>query len=114
IQACKRRSNCTAVVGGSIHRAATKISTASDQRSATPMTNHLAKDRRTPFRSEFLVWMSGFSVTFQNNRLGSIDIVLDKSRQLSSSLLFREGFCRELRAHLGASRACNAFPPVSN
>jgi len=56
------------------------------------MTNHLAKDRRTPFRSEFLVWMCGFSVTFQNNRLGSIDIVLDKSRQLCSEPTFPRRF----------------------
>ena len=56
------------------------------------MTNHLTKDRREPFRSEFLLWMSGFSVTFQNNRLGSIDIVSDKSRQLCTEPTFPRRF----------------------
>ena len=56
------------------------------------MTNHLTKDRREPFRSEFLVWASGFSVTFQNNRLGSIDIVPDKSRQLCTEPTFPRRF----------------------
>jgi hypothetical protein len=68
---------CTAVVGGLIHRAATRISTARDQRSATPMRNHLRKDRRELFRggaSRVVSGVvSGFSVTFQNNRLGLID-----------------------------------------
>src|ERR1700726_885897 len=65
---------CTAVVGGSIHRAATRISTASDQRSATPMRNHRTKDRRVPFRSGVFEGISGFSITLQNNRLGWIEI----------------------------------------
>src|ERR1700746_3777178 len=59
---------CTAVVGGSIHRAATRGSTASDQRSATPIRNHPSKRRREPFRPGALVLVSGFSVTLQNNR----------------------------------------------
>jgi hypothetical protein len=45
-------------------------STASDQRSATPTTHHRTKDRRKPFRSGVLGCVYGFSVTFQNNRLG--------------------------------------------
>src|SRR5580700_11279150 len=65
---------CTAVIGGSIHRAATRISTASDQRSAAPMKNHRTKDRRKPFRGGVSGSMSGFSVTLQNSRLGWIDI----------------------------------------
>src|SRR5579872_775797 len=57
----------TAVVGGLIHRAATRISTASDQRSATPRRNRRTKDRRKPFRRGILECMVGLSVTFQNN-----------------------------------------------
>src|SRR5208282_4299235 len=69
---------CTTVVGGSIHRAATRINTASDQRSATPTRNHRTKDRRAPVRRGVLGCVSGFSVTLQNNRLGWIDIVPGK------------------------------------
>src|ERR1700752_3740200 len=69
---------CTAVVGGSIQRAATRISTAIDQRSATPMRKHRTKDRRE-LRSGVLGCVSEFPATFQNNRLGWIDIVPDKS-----------------------------------
>src|ERR1035438_6705659 len=49
---------CTAVVGGSIHRAATRISEASDQRSTTPMTSHRIKDRRKPVQSGVLPYVS--------------------------------------------------------
>ena len=67
---------CTAVVGGSIHRAATSSSAASSQRDATPMPIHRAKDRRgdrsSPFRNAVLGCISGLSVTSQNNRLGRI------------------------------------------
>src|SRR5580693_46105 len=61
---------CTAVVGGSIHRAATRISAASDQRSTTPMTSHRIKDRRKPVPSGVLVCVFGIAVTFRNNSLG--------------------------------------------
>src|SRR5271167_2297395 len=61
---------CTAVVGGSIHRAAPRISAANDQRSTTPMTSHRMKDRRKPVRSGVLVCVFGIAVTFQNNSLG--------------------------------------------
>src|ERR1700747_1580800 len=46
-------------VGGSIHRAATRISTASHQSSTTPMTNHRKKDRREPFGGLLWVCVSG-------------------------------------------------------
>ena len=59
---------CTAVIGGLVHRAASRISTPSSQRSATPRRNHRTKDRRKPFRSAVLGRLPGFSVTFQNNR----------------------------------------------
>src|SRR5277367_1670612 len=72
---------CTAVVGGSIHRAATSISTASDQRSATPIRNHRTKDRRDPFQCQVFGSASGFSVTPQNNRLRRSAIAPDKSRR---------------------------------
>src|ERR1700733_8854562 len=58
---------CTAVDGGSIHRAARRLSAASDQRSTTPMASHRTKDRRKPLRRGVLGFVSGFSVTFQNN-----------------------------------------------
>ena len=61
---------CTTVVGGSIHRAARRISAANDQTSATPMTSLRTEDRRKPLRSRVLEGgASGFSVTFQNNSL---------------------------------------------
>ena len=63
---------CTAVVGGSIHRAATRISAASDQTSTTPITSHRTKDRRKPLRNGVLGCVSRFSVTFQNTSLGSV------------------------------------------
>src|ERR1700733_2524440 len=53
---------CTAVVGGSIHRAARRINEASDQASTTPMTSHRTKDRRKPLRSGTLGRVSGFSL----------------------------------------------------
>src|SRR5450755_3291040 len=59
---------CTAVVGGSIHRTARRISAASDQTSTTPITSHGTKDRRKLLRSEVLGRVSGFSVTSQNTR----------------------------------------------
>jgi hypothetical protein len=68
---------CTAVVGGSIQRAATRISTASDQRNATPMSSHRTTDRSEPLRSG-VGCVSGFSATFQNNRLDRIDLVPDE------------------------------------
>src|SRR5208337_4312752 len=61
---------CTAVVGGSIHRVATRISAASDQRSTTPMTSHRIKDRRKSVRSGVLVSVFGIAITFQTNSLG--------------------------------------------
>src|SRR5260370_32681196 len=60
---------CTAVDGGSIHRAARRISAASHQTSTTPITSHRTKDRRKPLRSGVLGYVSGFSVTFQNTSL---------------------------------------------
>jgi hypothetical protein len=91
---------CTAVVGGSIHRAATRVSAASDQRSTTPTRNHRMNNRRENFRcgawdSESSAGLpstcagrssacsfegvSGFSVTPQNNRLPCFDIAPDYS-----------------------------------
>src|SRR5450755_1986139 len=61
---------CTAVDGGSIHRAARSTSAASDQISSTPIASLLAKDRRKLLRIGVLGSASGFSVTFQNNSLG--------------------------------------------
>src|ERR1700676_1362046 len=80
---------CTAVVGGSIHRAATRISAASDQRSTTPMTSHRIKDRRKPVRSGVLVCVFGIAVTFQNDSLGGRSEMTAKTRVRVSSLVIR-------------------------
>src|SRR5579872_2000665 len=62
---------CTAVDGGSIHRAAIRISEASDQISTAPITSHRTKHHRKPLR-RVLGCVSGFSVTFQNTSSGSV------------------------------------------
>src|ERR1039458_9080608 len=83
---------CTAVVGGSIHRAARSISAASDQTSTTPMATHRAKnrtgDRRKRSRSDVLGCGSGLSVTFQNNGLGWV---------IAYGLILRTGQSHEQR-----------------
>src|SRR5215469_2514949 len=58
---------CTAVVGGSIQRAATRISTVSDHSSSSPMTSQLATDRRKLVRGRILASGIGAEVTVQNN-----------------------------------------------
>src|ERR1035437_6117356 len=58
---------CTAVVGGSIHRAATRVRAQSDQRNTTPPTSHRTKDRRKLFPSGVSVCVFGIAVTFQND-----------------------------------------------
>jgi hypothetical protein len=70
---------CTAVVGGSIHRAATRVSAASDQRSATARRNHRTKERRELLRSGVLEGVYGVVVTFQDNRPGRA-VALDLAR----------------------------------
>src|SRR6202021_3117479 len=77
----------TAVVDGSIQRAATSISAASDQSSTTPMISQRINDRRNPVRTGvcvivfvaagvapvgaalagFVMSVSGMAVTSQNN-----------------------------------------------
>src|SRR5882757_3346018 len=76
---------CTAVVGGSTHRAARRISAERDQRSTTPMTSHRIKDRRKPVRSGGWVGvsgigLSGMAVTFQNNSLSGLPLMDDLVR----------------------------------
>src|SRR5258708_6009115 len=71
---------CTAVVGGSTHRAARRISAERNQRSTTPMTSHRIKDRRKPVRSGGWVGVSGIglsamAVTFQNNSLSGLPLM---------------------------------------
>ena len=60
-----RRWMCTAVVGGSIHRAARRSSAASNQTSATPMASHRTKNRRRLLRGGVWARVSGGSVTFR-------------------------------------------------
>ena len=61
---------CKAVVGGSIHRAATRVSAASDQRSTTARPSHRIEERRKLFHRGGLGGVNGLVVTFQNNSLG--------------------------------------------
>src|ERR1700758_4467696 len=61
---------CTAVVGGSIHRAAKRISAASDQRRTNPMTSHRIKERTEVLPSRFLMCVFSVVVTFRNNSPG--------------------------------------------
>ena len=56
------------------------------------MRDQRTNDRRETFRSGVLGCVSGFSVTFQNNRLSWIDIVPDKLACRKSSLPHSEGF----------------------
>src|ERR1700751_3218213 len=63
---------CTAVVGGSIHRAARRISAASDQRSTTPMTSHRIKDRTKGFPRRVLMGVFSVAGTFTHNNLNRV------------------------------------------
>src|ERR1700758_5170676 len=74
---------CTAVVGGSIQRAATSISAASDQRSTMPTMRNRIRDRRNPVRSGVLGCASGISVTFQNNARGITGLAQVAATQVS-------------------------------
>src|SRR5258708_24530147 len=66
---------CTAVVGGSIHRAATSVSAATDQSPTNPMTTHRINVRRKRGLSGGLASgfgtvsgiVSGVGITVQNN-----------------------------------------------
>jgi hypothetical protein len=46
-----------------------------------PITSHRTKNRRKPLRSGVLVCVPGFSVTFQNTRLGSVPLMPDLIRE---------------------------------
>src|ERR1700686_3305411 len=81
---------CTAVVGGSIHRAAKRIRAASDQRITTTTTSHRIKDRRKPVRSEVLGSAFGIAVTIQNNSLSGVAPVDDLARASTRKLARRE------------------------
>ena len=70
----------TAVVGGSIHRTATSMSTASDQRSPTPMRNHRIKIGGSLSEAESWGECLDFQSHFRIYRLGRIDIAPDESR----------------------------------
>src|SRR5579862_3764780 len=81
---------CTAVVGGSIHRAARRITAASDQRSTTPMTSHRIKDRTKGFPRRVLMRVFSVAVTFTNNNLNQViatngEIAGDKRRRATFS-----------------------------
>src|SRR5258708_29585117 len=76
---------CTAVVGGSTHRAARRISAERDQRSPTAMTSHRIKDRRKRVRGggwvgAASIGLSGMAVTFQNNSLSGLPLMDDLVR----------------------------------
>ena len=59
-------------MGGSIHRAATRVSAASDQRATTARPNHRTNERKKLLRSGVLGGMGGVVVTFQDNRLDRV------------------------------------------
>jgi len=65
---------CTAVVGGSSQRMATRVNTASAQRTAIPMSNQRTNERSEPFQGSALADAFGFSVTLPDNRSGWISI----------------------------------------
>ena len=67
---------CTAVVGGSIHRAATRVIAASTQSSTTPQTSHRIEDRRMPFPSELPIFFFGIAGTIQNSRPSPLVTIL--------------------------------------
>lgn len=72
---------CTAVVGGLIHRAATSMSAAIDQRTAAAKRSHRAQDRSKLFRegtSRTPGGASALPVTFGTDSLGCSEIVSDK------------------------------------
>src|SRR6516162_5096721 len=53
---------CTAVVAGSNHRSATRLSAASTHRAASPATSHSIMNRQRPGRRRALGGVSGISV----------------------------------------------------
>src|SRR6266446_4306104 len=81
---------CTVVVGGSIHRAATRVSAASDQRTTTPMTSHRIKDRRKPVRNGVLVCVFGIAVKFQNNSPGWLPLMDILHARTQSAVFYSE------------------------
>src|ERR1035441_1385964 len=107
---------CTAVVGGSIQRAARRVRAAADQRSTTPMTIHRIRDRRGILRGGVLVSVFGVTVTSQNNSRGRVGRVgkrsagrdgSTKSRLMSSSVVptlrLRSGQAASNPANRGAA-----------
>src|ERR1035438_8571081 len=66
IQACTRRSMCTAVVGGSTHRAATRVSAAANHSSPAVSTSHRTTDRSTLLRRGVLNLVSCLRITSQD------------------------------------------------
>src|ERR1700679_3330579 len=92
----------TAVVGGSIHRAAARISAASVQSSARAITSHRMKDRRKLFRRGFFLLGFGVAVTFQN----SLSLVAsDKSS--SAKAIFPSRASRVVRSGLRIVVICS-------
>jgi len=63
IQACTRRSMCTAVVGGSIQRIATSSSDASSHSPAAAAPVQSAAVRSAPLRPRFAVFVATRGVT---------------------------------------------------
>src|SRR5580765_8630468 len=83
---------CTAVVGGSIHRAASRINAASSQASTAAMTSHRKQERRSPVRSEVLICEFGIVIRFGNNspeRVGdAVELSLGIITMWSTAILF--------------------------
>ena len=126
---------CTAVVGGSIHRLATSVSAASDQRTAVAMRSHRTKDRRKLLRSGVVACAmggsrcaskfsavscaSGFSATLQNNRLSFVDIAIGRlcvRRELSTARVIMPELLQRLRDSehfVGAGADTNVFCEIA-
>src|SRR5258706_7052082 len=99
----------TAVVGGSIHRAATKISEASDERSSAWMRSHrmkdLIKDWGTRDRSGGLVGGFGVAVTFQNNPRKIQCVTIASMSTLPPGFAIRTATLDDVKTIVGHRRA---------
>src|SRR5271168_39799 len=97
---------CTAVVGGSIQRAARSVSAASDQRAATLMRNHRIKDGRKRLRGGVFESVSGIAVPSlawkATGRLARACPKTTKAERLGSAFKSRNG-CGGLQCTQGAS-----------
>src|SRR6516225_4860335 len=93
---------CTAVVGGSIHRAATRITAAADQSANAASRSHRTNHRMKPLGGGVLARASGVSATVQNNLLRRVDLAssYDRFRDKQPG---RQSFGRVTHLHFATS-----------